>query len=170
VKTANILSRKKRPEFYDYDLFIFQSDIKLHIATAGAIIPRKMILLTNNNSEIYDFYNNLDTEQEFQINPNLEEIVYNKELIKNERFTSEVYLNSFTKYAKKGFYSFDKTNIENPYDKKFHLVAYPQSNNKDDKFKTLGENLHFLNSSTETITSFINEIEKMSFQSFEITY
>lgn len=170
MKIANILSRKKRPEYYDYDLFIFQSDIKIHIATAGAIIPNRIILLTNNNSEIYNFYSNLEVEQEILVNPNLGEIVFNKEQIKNERFIREDYLNSFTRYAKKGFYSFDRTNIENPYDQNFHLVAYPKSKITGDKFKTLKENINFLKFSKKTISPFIKEIEKMSFKSFETTY
>lgn len=37
----------------------------------------------------------------------------------------EHYLPSFIRMAKRGLYSFDRTNVDNPEDDHYHLVAWP---------------------------------------------
>ncbi|MFC0780868.1 hypothetical protein [Flavobacterium sp. HJSW_4] len=110
---------------YDYDLFIFSPNINIHIATGGARIPFYLRNLLKHNDRVYDTFFNDSTKYETQLNLNLDTIVYAKEFDKNEDFSIQNYLSSFQKIASKGFYSFDKTNISDPLDNEFHLVAYP---------------------------------------------
>lgn len=117
---------KNNSTSYDYDLFIFLPwGLKIHIATAGAKIPKYLIDLTKNNLRIYDHISNDPFEYKTEQNLRLETIVYEKEFIKNADFNTDNYLSSFKKFASKGFYSFDKTNINDPLDREYHLVAYP---------------------------------------------
>ena len=58
------------------------------------------------------------------------EISYNEEFLRN-RFRNdeegkEAYIRSFKEMARKGFVSFDRTNLFNPYDNTYHVVCYPQ--------------------------------------------
>ena len=119
--------------FFDYDLFIFLPDLRIHIATAGAKIPGRLIDLVGNNLDIYSHYQNSEVRYEVEVNPRLDEIVYSREREQNVNFTPEQYLYSFKKFASQGFYSFDKTNIGQPLDTDYHLVAYPSNLSTDFK-------------------------------------
>lgn len=161
----------KPSTYYDYDLFIFTPSVKIYIATAGAEIPWALVNLTKNNPDIYRFYSNFPTE-EIQINPRLQEIVYNRQLELDENFDRQRYLRSFEQFAKCGFYSFDKTDISNPRDSAYHLVSYPLNNNDDKKghrFMETAENLkilgrgHFMN-------PLIKEIESLNFEPIRLIY
>lgn len=165
------MKNKNISELYDLDIFIFLPSLKIHIATAGAILPDYILSLANNNYIIYDYYNTIDSKNEYLINPNLEEIVYKKEYSKRNDFDEKLYLESFIKLASKGFYSFDKTNIQDPLDKKFHLVAYPINN--DEKFNDLfflKENQLFIESAIQTILPLITDIKNNRFNPIDLEY
>ncbi len=59
-------------------------------------------------------------------NPNLDKILKlgNPEL-DLKKMNKEMYLRDFIFYAKKGYFSFDKTYVNRPLDFHYHLVAYP---------------------------------------------
>lgn len=113
----------------DIDWFISDGNNRpIHVASAGGILPS--LILNRNITNEYNrecvnqlpyLYNNIF------INPNLEEIIapyYHADNIMQENYM-ENYLHSFMHFAKKGFFSFDKTKINDPDDTTYHLVAYP---------------------------------------------
>ena len=154
---------KNKPELYDYDVFIFLDNIRIHIASGGAILPSKITNLVKNNPEIYSSLNTFP-EQEFEINKKLNEI------ISYEGTSREQYLRSFENYAKKGFYSFDKTNINNPKDKYYHLVAYPKKKIQTPISIDLKENTHFKMNTIKMIKNLTNELEVLTMDSFNLGY
>jgi hypothetical protein len=158
---------------YDLDLFIFLPDIRIHIATGGAKIPKDLINLTNNNLFIYNYFNQEEfLNSEIELNPKLEEIVYSLEREKNPEFNFELYLESFTRYAERGFYSFDKTNINDPSDRNYHLVSYPKNENisKISVFVALEENQRVLNHRETLVNSLLEEIQFKTFNSKLLLY
>lgn len=175
MKIVNLLLVKNNKNFsalYDLDIYIFLPSLKIHIASAGAILPDYIFSLTNNNDIIYDYYKTDNIKNEYLVNPNLEEIVYQKEYLKNKEFSKEIYLKSFINHASKGFFSFDKTNIQNPDDKQFHLVAYPINRN-DKGFNNLyylKENLSFLQENFESIMPLLTNIRHELFNPFYLNY
>lgn len=102
----------------DIDWFIQDSQlINIHAASAGRNIPD--IIIQNNilNEDLLNQFLNLPKKYEkIETNPNLQNMG-----IEN----TKEYLSDFIDMAQKGFYSFDKTNINNPDDDRYHLVAYP---------------------------------------------
>ena len=143
---------------YDYDLFIFSHGINIHIATGGAKIPLYLRDLIKHNYRIYDNILNDSVQYETELNPNLDTIVYRKEFEKNKNFSIKNYLSSFKKFASKGFYSFDKTNISDPLDQEFHLVAYPSNKSAIDFLKTTSfilskENLRIIHKEQQLLYS-----------------
>lgn len=54
-----------------------------------------------------------------------DEIHINEAFLRGMNVNLEHYLPSFVRMAKKGFYSFDRTNVDNPEDDHYHLVAWP---------------------------------------------
>lgn len=125
---------------HDIDYFCIINGVPVHIASEGGRIPDIL-----NNKEILqeqchwvyglpDTYNN----NEIQTNDNkIEEIIndggyeYLTELeleqSKRHDIAKEMYYSSFIKMAQKGFYSFGKSNPDNPEDPYYHIVARPQS-------------------------------------------
>lgn len=92
----------------------------IHVASAGGILPERLMELDNILNGNASKFRAARQQFECKINPNLNEI---------KRFKSayhrELYIEDFVDKARKGFVSFDKTDINNPGDKSFHLVAYP---------------------------------------------
>ncbi|ABQ06618.1 hypothetical protein [Flavobacterium johnsoniae] len=160
---------------YDHDLFIFLPEFRIHIATGGAKLPVYMLNLTINNFLIYSHF-----EQEhlynFEIerNKKLEEIVYAPERLLNESFESDEYTRTFDKFAKQGFFSFDKTNISDPYNKSFHLVSFPTDRKnsipKDNQFSDLRENKVLLDRNGILIDQIIEEINTLKFDPKPLYY
>ncbi|WP_433811575.1 hypothetical protein [Flavobacterium johnsoniae] len=153
---------------YDHDLFIFLPELRIHIATGGANLPRYIFDLTKNNHLIYNHFQQADVYNfEIERNRKLEEIVFTPERILNESFDSETYLRTFDNFAKQGFYSFDKTNISDPKDKKFHLVSFPTDRNnsvtKDIQFLNLKQNINLLYKNGILIDQILDEINTMKF-------
>ncbi|MFP9112880.1 hypothetical protein ACLI1A_02990 [Flavobacterium sp. RHBU_3] len=106
------------------DLDIFFSDgIKLiHLASGGGILPVLLTATDNYNDQILESISSINPEFEIEINPNLSQLLNLTEDGLNN------YLVSFIEMAGKGFYSYDKTNIEDKDNMSFHLVAKPTSN------------------------------------------
>ncbi|OPC54598.1 hypothetical protein BAY06_12825 [Elizabethkingia anophelis] len=110
-------------ETFDLDIFFKDNNKNVHLATGGGQIPKIIAELDTVSENIKNFkLETLNIIYEIEVNPNLSEIIN----IKSEE-ELENYLIDFKKYAKMGFYSYDKTNIGNFNDMQFHLVAKPKS-------------------------------------------
>lgn len=128
--------KKNHSSSFDLDLFFSVSFFKVHLASAGGLVPDKIFF----DSSHHDFrkrINNIENKYEFEyrLNPELDKIIQSKFIsqgIDEKSFNRESYLRDFVHYAKKGIFSFDRTNISNPSDLRFHLVAYPVI---DDSYK-----------------------------------
>ena len=120
-------------ETLDLDIFLKDSNKYVHIATGGGQIPDNLALLDASSQEFKDLkLDNIFNESEIEVNPLLREILNIEEL--------ENYLEDFIKYAKLGFYSYDKTNIGDFKNFNFHLVAKPkQGNNSKISYKGIKE-------------------------------
>lgn len=109
----------------DIDWFIFDSTNFnfCHFASAGGKLPQ--IIQENDllNEEFIQIINRSEYKEmfEYEINPNLRDIIN----IKGDESYDD-YTRDFINYAKRGFYSYDKTNINNFDDMTYHLVAYPK--------------------------------------------
>lgn len=95
----------------------------LHFASAGGILPEMIVLKYQANQRIHDSVLRLDELFEVEINPNLSEIVSFP-----DDEMREIYLRDFIFFAKRGFYSFDRTYISDFNDPRYHLVASPLPN------------------------------------------
>lgn len=102
-----------------------------HIATAGGEVS-KNLYEDPIHFQIRKKVKNLPPEMkmEWKLNPYINEIFAKKRMSDNEEYTfdQELYTHDFIEYAKCGFFSFDRTNLNSPYDKNYHLVAYPVFN------------------------------------------
>ncbi|MGE8554922.1 MAG: hypothetical protein ACN6OB_13465 [Chryseobacterium jejuense] len=113
---------------YDLDLFFTDSLWgKIHLATAGGYVQDEIF----NDPQHVETKINLRkstciADYEYKINPNLDKILRlgDREL-DFKKFDKEMYLRDFIFYAKKGYFSFDKTFVNSPLDFHYHLVAYP---------------------------------------------
>lgn len=132
-----------------YDLDLFLTDPlwgKMHLATAGGHI----------RDEIFDDPQHVETKMnlrkststtdyDYKINPNLDKILrLGDQELDLKKFNKEMYLRDFIFYAKKGYFSFDKTYVNNPLDFHYHLVAYPvlSANSLDDHQLEKDEIIH----------------------------
>lgn len=107
----------------DIDFFIKDTnERKLHFASAGGILPEMIVLKYKANQRIQKEILKLEEIFEVEINPNLDNII---NFPNNEM--REIYLRDFVFYAKRGFYSYDKTFITDFNDPRYHLVASPIS-------------------------------------------
>ena len=108
----------------DIDWFCIVNGIYVHLASAGGILPMS--------------FRNRDTLRTLQHNvamaPYLfeEEDVVDNEAFLNQRFADnrkgrESYVVSFREMARKGFVSMDRTNLQNPYDNRYHIVCMPRN-------------------------------------------
>lgn len=102
----------------DIDWFCRVNGVYVHVASAGGSIPNMI--------------NDYDVLRPSQRTvAGLDDINNDGEVYINEAFLNELgvnnkyYRQSFVNMAKKGFFSFDRTNIGNPTDDHYHLVAWP---------------------------------------------
>lgn len=123
---------------YDLDLFFGIGPIMFHTATAGGYVAEELFSNSVNRetrAKLKDKNNDLIFE--YKINPYLDEILslkYESQGIKFGTFDRESYLNDFIEYVKRGVFSFDRTFISDPFNQKYHLVAYPLIDEKYQKF------------------------------------
>lgn len=100
----------------DFDIFLFDKKKIIHIATAGGVLPEKL-----SNIEI-DF-----KAESLKVNlyRRVFEVKTNNDIERKGLTDYKHYLSSFSWFAKRGFYSYDKHNIDDPFDTKYQLVSYP---------------------------------------------
>ncbi len=107
-------------ESLDLDIFCLDNKKLIHIASGGGKIPNPLLETDVYNEPFLESVNDLGTEFEIDINPNLTELLdINDDELNN-------YLFSFINIAKKGFYTYDKTVLGSFEDMTFHLVAKPR--------------------------------------------
>ena len=102
----------------DIDWFCAINGIYVHVASAGGNIPN----FINNYSVLRP--SQRAAEALVDINTD-DEIHINEAFLRGMNVNLEHYLPSFVRMAKKGFYSFDRTNVDNPEDDHYHLMAWP---------------------------------------------
>ena len=86
-------------------------DIPIHVASGGGGLPRAV----NNDEYLIQC---LEWLSELDDVVNVSEVCVNTKLI-------ELYQQSFVSYAKKGFFSFDKANLNNKSRNTYNLIACP---------------------------------------------
>jgi len=140
----------------DLDWFFTTKDGKIiHLASAGGDVPNEVD--EHYLDEISDILGELDSNYDYVINPNLENILKaNNRKIPKMKY----YLETFVEMAKLGIFSFDKTDINNGNDNNYHLVASPK-----DKFLSVYE----IQGLKESILSTNKDIQ-MSFNLDEIQF
>lgn len=108
----------------------------------GVSYQNPLLALKKNNDLLISYFRNLPERSEVIINPDLNSI-----LMKGCRSgADERYLEDYVFMAKKGFYSFDKTNPNHFTHPEYHLVASPKN---PLKLEDLPENiLHILKKTT----------------------
>lgn len=114
---------------HDIDWFCRVEGFYIHVASAGGWLPRHI-----NDDEYLR-----NVQHRVAMMPDVysdEDIVYNEQAIRNvlgqdveqgkiyEEARAQ-YIESFTAMARKGFVSFDRTNILDPDDNRYHVVCYP---------------------------------------------
>ncbi|OCA70329.1 hypothetical protein BBH99_14470 [Chryseobacterium contaminans] len=112
---------------YDLDLFLTDPTWgKIHLATAGGHVRDEIYKDSKHLETKINLQKSTNTDYEYKLNPNLDKILKlgNPE-INFRKFNKEMYLRDFIFYAKKGYFSFDKTYVNKPLDFHYHLVAYP---------------------------------------------
>ncbi|BAP31714.1 uncharacterized protein CHSO_2677 [Chryseobacterium sp. StRB126] len=112
---------------YDLDLFFTNSLWgKIHLATAGGYICDEIFNDSQHGETKINLRKSARTDYGYKINPNLDKILrLGDREIDFKKFDKEMYLKDFIFYAKKGYFSFDKTFVNSPLDFHYHLVAYP---------------------------------------------
>lgn len=111
----------KYVESRDIDWFAVINGKYIHVASAGGNLPKK----------INDRMKLIDEQAAVHKLPFIyekDEIVVNEELLRKEKHLEniEAYIESFVYMARKGFISFDRTNITDHTDSMYHIVCYPQ--------------------------------------------
>ena len=108
----------------DIDWFCIIGDVFCHVASAGGMIP-----------DVINDREKLRSLQKRVFDSNFifdeEDIVVNEPFL-NQHFGNDeearaVYLHSFMSMARKGFVSFDRTNVMDLNDQTYHIVCYPKN-------------------------------------------
>ena len=107
-------------ETLDLDLYLNDPEKRIHIATGGGRIPDRIAEFDSIIEEYKETVEEMSEVVDIEVNPNLIQL-----LNLNEN-SLQTYLKSFLDKARKGFYSYDKTKLENKQDYTFHLVAKPK--------------------------------------------
>ena len=122
--------RKEFIETRDIDCFFKCNNYYLHVSTVGADLPDWI----NNREKIFHAYRQVERlDNKFET----EELFVNREFLTHTLFANmqgkereeaiNNYLPWFINIAKKGFMSFDRTNINDRTDTRYHLVACPKA-------------------------------------------
>ncbi len=103
----------------DYDILIFDGKKLIHIASAGGILPAKLseseINFRLQMREVYKYRRVFETE-------------LNSDITRNNLTNEKEYLNFFLFMSKRGFYSYDRVNIDNIEDQQYQLISKPKYN------------------------------------------
>lgn len=106
--------------FADYDVFLFDDHKIIHIATAGMNLINS---LEEFNPEIDNLSKVLRYRRVFKTETN-------SDLFRENANDLTFYQSSFIDMTKRGFFSYDKVDIDNPNDYKFQLISKPDYENK----------------------------------------
>lgn len=113
---------------HDIDWFCKINNIYIHVASAGGVLP-EIVDNSEVNRKIQRIVDELPVlDDEVIITPlihNVNSINYENEDCEND------YVKSFKEMASKGFYSFDRVDINNIDSNNYHLVAYPNYENNN---------------------------------------
>ena len=96
----------------DFDIFLFDLKKAVHLASGGGNLPTPLYETDRHNESVSAALNNFEGEFDIEINPT--------------ELSAGSDLSSFIAFAKKGFYTYDKTFPGNFEDTTFHLVAKPK--------------------------------------------
>ncbi len=108
----------------DIDWFCIIGDVFCHVASAGGMIPD----VINDREKLRDLQKRVfDSDFIFQE----EDIVVN-EVFLDQHFGDDeeariAYMLSFMSMSRKGFVSFDRTNVMDLNDQTYHIVSYPKN-------------------------------------------
>ncbi|MEE1407245.1 MAG: hypothetical protein U0K42_08240 [Bacteroidales bacterium] len=102
----------------DIDWFCAINGVYVHVASAGGDIPR----IINDRNVLRPCQRAVEALEDINTD---EEVHINDAFLRRMNVNLESYLPSFVRMAKKGFYSFYRTNINDPDDDHYHLVAWP---------------------------------------------
>jgi len=101
----------------DIDWFFMNDSFIGFVASGGGRLPDSAAKSIENNKSLTLFFRSLPAISDVIINPDLNKIVTTA--------IDEMYLSDFVDMAKKGLFSFDKTNPNSFSDSNYHLVATP---------------------------------------------
>lgn len=108
----------------DIDWFCIIGDVFCHVASAGGMIPD----VINDREKLRDLQKRVfDSDFIFQE----EDIVVNEVFLDqhfgDDKEARKAYMLSFMSMARKGFVSFDRTNVMDLNDQTYHIVCYPKN-------------------------------------------
>lgn len=116
--------KKSYLQTHDLDYFFIKNGKYCHAASAGGKLPRNVDDVRNLRA-LQRLVNELPyVYKENEVIINRRHIVRLKRRVDKE-FNLENYIDTFVKFARKGFYSYDRTNLEDVTDNQYHLVASP---------------------------------------------
>lgn len=109
---------------HDIDWFCIVNGVYIHVASAGGDIPSQI----NDDETLRDIQHQVALLEDIYTD---EDIAFNEEAIGNVlggngAKNREQYIESFKAMARKGFASFDRTNIADLSDNRYHLVCWPK--------------------------------------------
>lgn len=110
-------------QYHDIDWFCKINNTPCHFASAGGILPEPLMerkLLRKLQRDVC-FAEYIYGETEISFN---EEFL--RERFRDDEGVREAYLRTFKEMARKGFVSFDRTNLLDSNDNTYHVVCYPQ--------------------------------------------
>lgn len=112
----------------DIDWFFRLNGFPIHVASFGGMLPERV----NDKEYLTDIQQriaNLDEMEGIEIGIN--EAYVNRLFTNNDNSqqAKERYLRCFAGFAKKGFFSFDKFNLNEPQDTRYVLIAWPKISN-----------------------------------------
>lgn len=113
---------------FDIDWFLIDMNSNIAVFSAGGgfmpnFIESNVEVHLSFTEYIHDFKG---LSNGFHINPELESFVNMNEIFPlNGKSKVDTYISYFSKLSSKGLYSFDKTDLENLDDDRYHLVTSP---------------------------------------------
>lgn len=119
--------RKEYITTRDIDWFCRINNIWIHAASASGELPNKV----NNNKSLPRIQHLVSQLPDIF---DIEQLLFNESFLysrfnnsENRQEQESNYLDSFISMAKKGFSSFDRTNLGNIFDNKYHFVVRPKN-------------------------------------------
>lgn len=106
----------------DLDLFFKDVDKYIHIASGGGHLPQALVENDLENDAFSILVDDMAEQFEIEINPDLNELLN----LRQDQLGN--YLSDFISMARKGFHSYDKSNLGEFGNVSFHLVARPRNN------------------------------------------